>query len=157
MSKAQFRAGWKHANASLVQSLLKPDHKAISFDYSISLRNSWVLRRSTALTAVEQETLQVLRQIHPHVELVYQLTQGFLSMLNQHQAELLDNWLTALQGCGIAGLERFGRGIEQDRLVVLAALTLPYSNGVVESHVNRLKLIKWMMYGRAGFPLLRRS
>lgn len=65
-----------------------------------------LLRRSTALTAVEQETLQVLRQVHPRVELVSQLTQVFLSMLHEHQAELLDSWLTAVQGCGIAELER---------------------------------------------------
>jgi transposase len=114
-----------------------------------------LLRRSTELTAIEQETLQVLRQMHPHMKIVYQLTQGFMSMLHQHQAELLDTWLTAVQGCGIAELERFGRGIEQDKAAVSAALTLPYSNGVVEGHVNRLKFIKRMMYGRAEFPLLR--
>jgi transposase len=114
-----------------------------------------LLRRSTALTAVEQEAVQMLRQMHPHMEVVYQLTQGFMSMLNQHQAELLDTWLTAVRGFGIAELERFGRGIEQDKAAVSAALTLPYSTGVVEGHVNRLKLIKRMMYGRAEFPLLR--
>ena len=114
-----------------------------------------LLRRSTALTPGEQETLQMLRQLHPHLERVYQLTQGFISMLHQHQAELLETWLAAVQSCGIAELERFGRGIEQDKAAVSAALTLPYSNGVVEGHVNRLKLIKRMMYGRARFPLLR--
>ena len=98
----------------------------------------------------------MLRQMHPHLEVVSQLTQGFMSMLKQHQAELLDPWLDAARCCGIAELERFGRGIEQDKLAVSAALTLPYNNGVVEGHVNRLKLIKRMMYGRAGFPLLRR-
>jgi hypothetical protein len=39
---------------------------------------------------------------------------------------------------------------------VLAGLTLPYSNGVVEGKVNKLKLIKRTMFGRAGFPLLRK-
>ena len=45
--------------------------------------------------------------------------------------------------------------MERDKAAVQAALLFPYSNGVVEGHVNRLKLIKRMMYGRAGFPLLR--
>ena len=36
-----------------------------------------------------------------------------------------------------------------------AALALPWSNGQVEGQVNRLKLIKRQMYGRAGFDLLR--
>jgi transposase len=37
----------------------------------------------------------------------------------------------------------------------VAGLTLPQNNGVVEGNVNKLKLIKRMMYGRAAFPLLR--
>jgi transposase len=114
-----------------------------------------LLRRATELTVGEQATVQMLRQLHPHLEVLYQLTQGFIAMLKQPQAESLDPWLTAVQGCGMAELERFGRGIEQDKAAVSAALSLPYSNGVVEGHVNRLKLIKRMMYGRAEFPLLR--
>lgn len=31
----------------------------------------------------------------------------------------------------------------------------PWSNGPVEGHVNRLKTIKRMMYGRAGFQVLK--
>ena len=30
-----------------------------------------------------------------------------------------------------------------------------HSNGQTEGHITKLKLIKRMMYGRAGFPLLR--
>jgi transposase len=50
---------------------------------------------------------------------------------------------------------RFVRSIEQDKAAVLAGLTLPQSNGIVEGKVHKLKLIKRMGYGRAGFPLLR--
>jgi transposase len=35
-------------------------------------------------------------------------------------------------------------------------LTLPHSSGAVEGHVNRIKMIKRQMYGRAGFDLLRK-
>ncbi len=35
-------------------------------------------------------------------------------------------------------------------------LTLPWSSGVVEGTVNKIKMIKRQMYGRAGFPLLRK-
>lgn len=36
------------------------------------------------------------------------------------------------------------------------ALTSPYSNGLLEGQVNRLKLIKRMMYGRAKPDLLEK-
>jgi transposase len=114
-----------------------------------------LLQDPAELTLAEQNTVQLLCKMHPRVEAIYQLIQGFMSMLKQQQAEFLDTWLAAVRCCGIAELERFGRGIEQDKAAVSAALTLPYSNGVVEGHVNRLKLIKRMMYGRAEFPLLR--
>ena len=39
---------------------------------------------------------------------------------------------------------------------VVAGLTLPYSSGVVEGHVNRLKMLKRQMYGRAKPDLLRK-
>jgi transposase len=36
-----------------------------------------------------------------------------------------------------------------------AALQLPWSNGMVEGQIHRLKLIKRQMYGRDSFELLR--
>lgn len=35
-----------------------------------------------------------------------------------------------------------------------AGLTLTWSSGVVEDHVNRVKTLKRAMYGRASFELL---
>jgi transposase len=50
----------------------------------------------------------------------------------------------------------FAKGIKQDLIAVTNALTLPWSNGQTEGQVNRLKLIKRQMYGRANFDLLRK-
>jgi transposase len=33
---------------------------------------------------------------------------------------------------------------------------MPWNSGVVEGNVNRLKMLKRQMYGRATFPLLRK-
>ncbi len=38
-----------------------------------------------------------------------------------------------------------------------AALRLPWSQGVTEGKVNKLKTLKRVMYGRAGFALLRQQ
>jgi transposase len=113
------------------------------------------LRPPADLTPAEREAVLTLCQVHPHLKLAYQLTQSFVSMLRHRQADLLDTWLAEARSSGIAELERFGRGLEQDRSAVQAGLSLDYSNGPTEGQVNRLKLIKRMMYGRASFPLLR--
>ncbi len=55
----------------------------------------------------------------------------------------------------IRELQGFVAGVERDKAAVVAGLTLPQNNGLVEGNVNKLKLIKRMMYGRARFPLLR--
>jgi Transposase len=56
---------------------------------------------------------------------------------------------------GLSEFESFLTGIRRDKDAVLAGLTLPWSTGPVEGHVNRLKLIKRSMYGRAKFDLLK--
>jgi transposase len=66
-----------------------------------------------------------------------------------------DAWLEEARCCGIAAVETFADGLQQERAAVRAALTLPWSSGQTEGHITKLKLIKRQMYGRANFDLLR--
>jgi transposase len=76
-------------------------------------------------------------------------------MVREQKAADLEGWLEPVHVSHIVELVRFAKGIERDLDPVQAALQLPYSNGVVEGHVHRLKLIKRQGSGRASFPLLR--
>jgi transposase len=67
-----------------------------------------------------------------------------------------DAWLKEACSCGIAAVETFAAGLQQEAAAVSAALTLPWSSGQTEGHIAKLKLIKRQMYGRANFDLLRR-
>jgi transposase len=67
-----------------------------------------------------------------------------------------DDWLERLKASAIQELESFAVGLEREKGAVRAALSLPWSNGPVEGVVNRIKLGKRMMYGRASVPLLRK-
>lgn len=53
-------------------------------------------------------------------------------------------------------LHSLAAGIDRDRTAVIAGLTMPWSSGVVEGHVNRIKMLRRQMFGRAGFDLLRK-
>ncbi|MFF3623376.1 hypothetical protein ACFYYJ_29860, partial [Streptomyces sp. NPDC002467] len=55
-----------------------------------------------------------------------------------------------------AEVVRRHRHLERDRDAVTAGLSLPWNSGVVEGHVNRIKMLKRQMFGRAGFELLRK-
>jgi transposase len=113
------------------------------------------LRRPEALEADEQESLLTLRHLHPEIDLAYDLVQQFARMLHTRAGEQLDDWLEKVRASQIRELQGFVAGIERDKAAVVAGLTLPQNNGVVEGKVNQLKLIKRMMYGRARFALLR--
>ena len=86
---------------------------------------------------------------------VYPLAQRFVEMIKQRQAEALDPWLTDALACDSSAVRRFACTLHQDYAAVRAALTLAWSGGQVEGQVNRLKVIKRVMYGRAKFDLLR--
>src|SRR3712207_6868157 len=49
--------------------------------------------------------------------------------------------------CGVPAVETFATGLQQDEAAITAALTMPWSSGQAEGHVNKLKLIKRQMYG----------
>ncbi len=113
------------------------------------------LRRPEELEADEQEPLLTLRHLHPEIDVAYDLVQQFARMLRTRTGEQLDDWLEQVRASQIHELQGFVAGIEQDKAAVVAGLTLPQNNGLVEGKVNKLKLIKRMMYGRARFALLR--
>jgi transposase len=114
------------------------------------------LRRPEKLQVEEQETLVKLRQINQEVDRAYDLVQQFAQMLRSRTGEHLDAWLAQVENSKLPELQSFASGIEKDKDAVRAGLTWWMSNGMVEGHVTKLKLIKRTMYGKAGFPLLRK-
>jgi transposase len=107
------------------------------------------------LDKTEQAELTTIRQASPTADMVYELVQDFMSMLRHREGERLDTWLENVRNSQICELQRMVRSIEKDKAAVLAGLTLPHSNGVVEGKVHKLKFLKRMGFGRAGFALLR--
>ena len=92
----------------------------------------------------------------PPLETAAALSQEFAEMVKERKASALEDWIArARVSEGLADLSRFAEGLESDLAAVKAALSLPWSNGQVEGQVNRLKLIKRQMFGRAKFDLLR--
>jgi len=119
-------------------------------------RATWLFfRRPEDLKKEEPETLRQLRQASPQVEAAYQLVETFLHMVRERTGDQLDAWLAAVQASHLEAFQSFVTGVQQDKDAVLAGLSLPWSNGPLEGNVNRLKLIKRSMYGRAEVDLLK--
>ncbi len=107
------------------------------------------------LDETQQHELALIRQASPSAEAAYRLAQAFMQMIRERTGHQLDAWLSSAEVSRLPEFKSFARGIQQDKAAVLAGLSLPWSQGPLEGHVNRLKLIKRSMYGRAKLPLLR--
>src|SRR5690606_38808754 len=108
------------------------------------------------LGARERRCLELVLEASPAARETYTLLQDFRGILTERKAETRRSWLERAGGSSLAPLRGFARSLEQDMDAVMNALTLPWSNGPVEGHINKLKLLKRQMYGRAGIELLRR-
>lgn len=107
------------------------------------------------LEATERRALEQVLDASDAAAVIYPLVQRFRKMVRHLEAEDFDEWLENALSCGVMDFETFAMGFKRERSAVEAALTLPYSNGQTEGQINRLKLIKRSMYGRASFDLLR--
>jgi transposase len=102
---------------------------------------------------------QQLAQLHaPSAEVAEasDLAQDFATLVRPRQPMQLDPWLTRATTSTLAALRRFATGLYEDYEAVKAGVTLPWSTSPVEGHINRLKMLKRQLFGRAHLDLLRR-
>lgn len=121
-----------------------------------SRRLAWFLVRDPqTLNMAEQAVMAQLRELCEEAVTAYRLVHDFHRIVKGRLANELNAWLQAAKNSGISAMQNFALGIEKDKAAIVAALTHDWSNGQVEGQVNRLKLRKRQLYGRANFDLLK--
>jgi transposase len=120
-------------------------------------RAAWlVLRREAPRTEAEAQQLARLREQHAAVAEGIDPTQDFATLVCQRQPAQLDPWLQRATTSPLEALQRFATGLREDYEAVKAGVTLPWSTSPGEGHINRLKMVKRQMFGRARLDLLSR-
>lgn len=121
-----------------------------------------LMKRPENRSEEEVRTLFRLKTVHRITERCCTLFEEFAGMLRDraHTGEdqvhsLLGEWTQRTKASGIPELKAFAVKLLQDKEAVVAAMTLPYSQGQIEGRINKLKLVKRSMYGRGKFDLLR--
>jgi len=121
-----------------------------------SRRLVWLLLHNPAeLTPPEHAALAQMQERSPAIATAYALMQDFMHMVRTRTPAALAPWLDAVAQSDLPSFQTFAEGLKQDEPAILAALTLPWSNGPLEGFVNKIKTLKRHMYGRASFPMLR--
>jgi transposase len=118
---------------------------------------SWLLLQPSAeLSPFEAACVGDLLGRAAVVATTREAVQTFFSLLEEQRGDQLDAWLERAEASGVRELAAFAEGIRRDADAIRAAFDLPWSQGQTEGQVNRLKLLKRQMYGRAHLDLLRR-
>jgi transposase len=116
----------------------------------------WITFKEDQRLDWQQQYLVQLCEADQEIRETYELIQSFTTMLRERKGEQLDAWLTQVETQGVSELKSFAQGLKKDYDAVKAGLTLTWSQGAVEGHVHRLKLLKRQAYGRASFQTLRK-
>ena len=80
---------------------------------------------------------------------------GFKQTLFGKKTSELDKWLEETDALEIDELSSFTNGVRRDIAAVKNAILLDYHNGLAEGSVNKLKVVKRIMYGRNSFEMLK--
>ncbi len=117
---------------------------------------SWILRDPDTLDDEEKFKLAQARDRCTHLDTLATHVTEFAKILTGRHGDRLDDWIAAVEADDQPELHSFARGLKHDYDAVRNGLTLPWNSGVVEGTVNKIKMLKRQMYGRASFPLLRK-
>jgi len=114
-----------------------------------------LLKKPDKRSAQQEAAITQANLLHPNIAQISAWTAAFATCLRQRDLPGLSAWIIEVNASAFPSLKAFATGLLNDWDAVRAAFTLPFSNGLTEGHVNRLKTIKRTMYGRASFDLLR--
>ena len=115
-----------------------------------------VLKRPMTCTEADTPLLTHLKAPHSELTLAIALAQDCAESVRARQPDRFAGWLARATASTVAPLRRFAAGLCTDYDAVQAGLTLSGSNGPGEGQINRLKMLKRSMFGRAKIDLLSR-
>ncbi len=114
-----------------------------------------LLKEEAKLKDEEKSLIGELMRSSAEVKQICEMGKRFQEMVKGRDEKRFAEWLEEALESGIKEMAGFGDGLKKDFAAVTEALRSEWSNGQTEGQVNRLKLIKRQMYGRAKFDLLK--
>ena len=118
---------------------------------------SWITGLPGRLNSADEARMKAIRVRCPEIDAAVKHVAGFARMIKDLSGDkdTLTQWLVAVDQ-DLPALRSFTRGLRRDLEAVTAGLTLPYNSGAVEGTVNKIKVRKMQLFGRAKPDLLRK-
>ena len=152
MRQAQRLAPWQRRSDQPLPAVTEAPRRRLT-----PRRATWlVLRPSAGSTEHDRHQLTQLIERSPELTEAVALAPDFAALVRQRQPTQLDPWLARAATSALPPFRRFAKGLREDYAAVKAGVTLPWSQGPIEGQINRLKMLKRQMFGRARLDLLAR-
>ena len=100
--------------------------------------------------------IALLKKQHPNLNRAIELAMDFAALVRRKQPDQLEKWLKKAEQSQIKAITGFATRLRDDLDAIKNGVTLSWSNGQVEGQINRLKMLKRQMYGRASHELLKK-
>ncbi|WP_438944299.1 ISL3 family transposase [Nocardia nova] len=117
---------------------------------------AWIMTNPATLAPEHQECLDRILTASPELAALTGHVRAFAEIMTQRRGRDLERWMAAVDADDQPALHSCVRGLRRDQDAVTAGLTMHWSSGTVEGHVNRIKMLKRQMFGRAKTDLLRK-
>jgi predicted transcriptional regulator len=104
---------------------------------------------------ITEDQLAAIFTAYPLAASIIELVDEFRCILRSKAPLKLLTWMERAAGLKITQLNTFINGLKHDIDAVMNAVASDFSNGLAEGTVNKIKVIKRIMYGRCHFCLLR--
>jgi transposase len=96
-----------------------------------------------------------LLEMNPIIKAACELGWEFRRLITDRDGRKLNDWLREAEQSGVREVVNFVKGLCEDEAAVQAAMEYEWSNDQVEGQINRLKMVKRQMFGRANLDLLK--
>lgn len=156
------KLGYKGSGSNLRMYMSKVKKKNIT---EISMKTTIERKHLISLLYKELDKLKNVDKVviekfitekHELVE-IYSILKGFRTLLINKDSSKLNKWITHCKQLNFEEINSFITGIERDINAVKNAIDYKYNNGLAEGTVNKIKVIKRIMFGRCSFDLLRQK
>jgi transposase len=150
----RIRSDWRRDQALFLQSRKRGLQPSLTRTHYSAGRVSALLNMPPQTLSVAKRHLDAFMRFCPEAHQLRRFVLQFRAMRRWRSAKRLNTWIDSATVSGFRFTAQFARTL-RDLEAVKLSMTTPWSNGPIEGHINRLKVIKRQMYGRAGFELLK--
>lgn len=114
-----------------------------------------IYRKIEDVATITESQYEQALQKYPLLGSLYSLVKEFHAAIFSGEPGKIDEWIKSAVKHEIPELQSFVEGLSKDLDAVKNGILYPYNNGLAEGSVNKIKVIKRVMYGRNSFELLK--